>query len=259
MILFKAIDLLEESIFTTVDLETIATKCNISQSYLIRVFKQKLGLTPIEYLKRRRLGYAAIDIINTEMKVIDISLDYEYNSPEAFTRAFKKFSSVNPKEYRKRGILPAFGIYDEKSSERIKSMTLNFNPKAKIQNCKEIELRGYCIKTSILQSESSSGEADYKTCVFIDNHLDPTLLGMKDSYRIFLESPNGDSYYRVPGGEYAIFEYKNPGDWLLEAYRYIWSVWLPQSNYIKGDGVNYIISNGINGKIFIPLGSITAR
>ncbi|MGM0885172.1 MAG: AraC family transcriptional regulator [Bacillota bacterium] len=61
-----------------------------------RIFSYITGISIADYVRRRRLTLAAIDLLNGEQKVIDIALKYGYNSQAAFTRAFKEHTGVPP-------------------------------------------------------------------------------------------------------------------------------------------------------------------
>jgi AraC family transcriptional regulator len=52
------------------------------------------------YLQQRRLSEALKELKNTDKKIIEIALDYQFNSHEAFTRAFKRQFGLNPKQIR---------------------------------------------------------------------------------------------------------------------------------------------------------------
>jgi len=63
-----------------------------------RVFSYVVGISLSEYVRRRRLSQAALELQEGNIKVIDVSMKYGYNSPEAFTRAFVTMHGVTPKE-----------------------------------------------------------------------------------------------------------------------------------------------------------------
>ena len=54
-----------------------------------------------EYLRNRKLTLSVDDLLNTDQKVIDIALKYNYDSADAFSFAFKKFHGNSPSEVRK--------------------------------------------------------------------------------------------------------------------------------------------------------------
>ena len=62
-----------------------------------------------EYIRRRKMTLAAFDLQNSSEKVIDVALKHGYESPEAFTRAFKETHGASPSNARKCGFpLKAF-------------------------------------------------------------------------------------------------------------------------------------------------------
>jgi AraC family transcriptional regulator len=63
-----------------------------------RVFSYVVGISLSEYVRRRRLSQAALELQDGNKKVIDIALKYGYSSPDAFTRAFVAMHGVTPKE-----------------------------------------------------------------------------------------------------------------------------------------------------------------
>ncbi|OCN04416.1 hypothetical protein A4S06_11120 [Erysipelotrichaceae bacterium MTC7] len=54
------------------------------------------GIPLSEYIRRRRTYLAAVDLKNTDRKIIDIALTYAYNSPTAFNRAFQSVHGIAP-------------------------------------------------------------------------------------------------------------------------------------------------------------------
>ena len=63
-----------------------------------RVFSYVVGISLSEYVRRRRLSQAALDLQKGNLKVIDVAIKYGYNSPDAFTRAFVAMHEITPKE-----------------------------------------------------------------------------------------------------------------------------------------------------------------
>lgn len=72
----------------------LITACPIS--VFQRFFMLATGITLAEYIRRRKLSCAAQDLINTNMKVIDIALKYGYESSDAFCVAFKRLYGLPP-------------------------------------------------------------------------------------------------------------------------------------------------------------------
>ena len=62
-----------------------------------------------EYVRRRRMSLAAVDLKDGSEKVIDVALKYGYDSPTAFTRAFKSVHGISPSQAKNEGsVLKAF-------------------------------------------------------------------------------------------------------------------------------------------------------
>ena len=84
-----------------------------------RIFYTLFGKNIGTYIRERRLTEAGTDIKNGE-KVIDVAIKYGYESQESFTRAFKKFHSVNP-GVAKNGVIiscvPAINMNNLKKGE----------------------------------------------------------------------------------------------------------------------------------------------
>lgn len=93
----KGINFIEDNLKEEINISDIASKTGFSKFHFIRIFKSISKDTIFEYIRKRRLTDAAIDLIETDMSIIDIAFKYAYNSQEAFTRAFENYYSVTPK------------------------------------------------------------------------------------------------------------------------------------------------------------------
>ncbi|MCL1698150.1 AraC family transcriptional regulator [Lysinibacillus sp. BPa_S21] len=98
----KAIIYIEEHLLDDITMEQIAREVNSSVFHFQRTFSILTDMSIADYIRRRRLTLAAQELINTEQKVIDLAYKYGYDSPEAFTKAFRKQHNVTPSEARKK-------------------------------------------------------------------------------------------------------------------------------------------------------------
>lgn len=83
------------------DTTNIARRAGFSRWHMQRLFKQYTGITLGRYIRIIRLGYAAIDLMNTQYNVIDIAVQYGYESQQTFTRAMKCHTGFNPGEIKR--------------------------------------------------------------------------------------------------------------------------------------------------------------
>ncbi len=85
-------------------LEELTTVSGFSRCHFSKLFHAFSGYTLTEYVRGRRLSEAAKRLENSNEKIIDIALDYQFSSQESFTRSFSKYFGVSPAKYRKKGI-----------------------------------------------------------------------------------------------------------------------------------------------------------
>lgn len=83
----------------TITARDIAKAAGYSQYHAARLFKEDTGLSPFEYIRRERLIQSALALRNEKSKVLDVALDYVFDSHEGFTRAFSNAFGITPKKY----------------------------------------------------------------------------------------------------------------------------------------------------------------
>lgn len=97
----KAINYMEECILEDISMESIAKQANTSEFHFQRTFAILTDVSVGEYLRRRRLSLAAQELSNTDHKIIDLAYKYGYDTPEAFSKAFRRQHGITPSEARK--------------------------------------------------------------------------------------------------------------------------------------------------------------
>lgn len=95
----KAIDYIEDNITEDLNYDKIAKIAYSSSFHFQKVFFAVCGMSIAEYVRRRRLTMAVDDILKNK-KVIDVALNYGYETPESFTRAFKSFHGATPTQIK---------------------------------------------------------------------------------------------------------------------------------------------------------------
>lgn len=101
-VLTAALAVVEEKIEEPLDAEALAQSCFSSYSGLNKLFRYAFRSSVGEYITKRRLSLAARTLIESEASITDIALRYQYGSPEAFSRAFKRFFGLSPSEFRNK-------------------------------------------------------------------------------------------------------------------------------------------------------------
>ena len=98
----RALDYIENNLAGDIDLHYASRLAFCSLSSLLSAFSVMTGMPLHEYIRKRRLSLAALEIQSSKEKIIDIGLKYGYASPTAFTRAFQSQHKVPP-QYARSG------------------------------------------------------------------------------------------------------------------------------------------------------------
>ena len=96
----KAINTLEEKIFSNISVEGLARECNISTAQLKRVFSKYTGIGIHEYFLQIKILYAKKLLLNG-MSVTEVSEKLSFSSQNYFSVVFKRKTGLSPLEYKK--------------------------------------------------------------------------------------------------------------------------------------------------------------
>lgn len=117
-------DYIERNNAEEITLSDLARASLFSPWYAYRLFRDCLGLTPTEYIRKYRLTQAAKQLRTGAVKVIDAAYGAGFSNVDTFTRAFYREFGLNPGDYRKRPVpVPFFIPYDAKYRELRKSLS----------------------------------------------------------------------------------------------------------------------------------------
>lgn len=100
----SAIEYIEENLTTDIDFNLVAKKAKCSSYHFQKMFSSLVGVPLSEYIRKRRMTLAAIEIQNSDKKIIDIALKYGYDSHSSFTRAFQLIHGMTPSKARIDGV-----------------------------------------------------------------------------------------------------------------------------------------------------------
>jgi len=98
--IYAAIEFIEKHLRDEISVGDIAASAGYSLYHFIRTFNQTIHHSPYDYLMRRRLSEAALELLATDRRIIDISLDYTFHNHETFSRAFKRMFAMQPSQWR---------------------------------------------------------------------------------------------------------------------------------------------------------------
>lgn len=101
----QVMDYIEANLQGEISYDRIAEIACCSIYNFQRMFSY-IAQTPLsEYIRSRRLALAAFDVMKGDEKLIDIALNYGYDSHDAFSRAFRNFHGVLPSTARSEVVM----------------------------------------------------------------------------------------------------------------------------------------------------------
>lgn len=104
---------IEAHICEPITIKELATAAGYSPWHAARLFKEATGNTPFDYIRALRLTKAALTLRDGHERILDVALDFVFDSHEGFTRAFSKEFGISPKVYsRKKPPIKLFMTYN---------------------------------------------------------------------------------------------------------------------------------------------------
>ncbi|AEV29979.1 DNA-binding domain-containing protein, AraC-type [Sphaerochaeta pleomorpha str. Grapes] len=97
----QMLDYIESHLSFPISLYQLAQTGGYSAWHAARLFKEATGTSPFSYIRSRRLAAAAHQLGVGKQNIIDVAMDFVFDSHEGFTRAFTKQFGMNPSDFRK--------------------------------------------------------------------------------------------------------------------------------------------------------------
>ena len=201
------------------------------------------GIQLSEYIRRRRLTLAALEIQNSDTKIIDIALKYGYSSPTAFNRAFQNQHKVSPQYARSRKIplvtYPRISLQINLKGDIEMRVRIEKMPAFSVVGIKET-FRSDATVNLIPDFWSNTPKETYAKLLSLSNAEPKWFIGLcadfdgthEFDYYITVattqNAPEGFVQYNIPAATWAILE--KDGD-LMELNNRFWKEWLPSSGY----------------------------
>ncbi len=94
-------DYIQQHLYEPITLTELSRKAGYSPFHSAKLFKEHIGKAPFEYIRTLRLTQAALKLRDERVKVLDVAMDFVFDSHEGFTRAFSKEFGITPYKYSK--------------------------------------------------------------------------------------------------------------------------------------------------------------
>lgn len=85
-----------------ITIKELASELKISEGHFCRTFKSFTFKTPIDYINYYRITKAQDFLVNSDKKILEISLDVGFNNLSYFINIFKKNTGYTPSDFRKK-------------------------------------------------------------------------------------------------------------------------------------------------------------
>jgi len=255
----RALHYIEENLTNDIDFREVARLALCSEYHFKRMFSFLAGITLSEYIRRRRLTLAAFELKDSNIKVIDVAIKYNYSSPDSFTRAFQNLHGITPSEAKKNGSsLKAFPKMtfqlsikggnemnyriEEKEAfhivgikERVPIIFHGVNPKIAAmweslndETVRKLKELSNVTPLGLLSASLNFSEGRMEEKGQLDHYIG--VATTKDC-------PNHLVQLEVPAGTWAVFEAVGPfPETLQDVWGRIYSEWFPSSNYEQVEG-----------------------
>jgi AraC-like DNA-binding protein len=96
----RAKEMIEDQTGRVPELDALARECGLSRFHLLRLFKAAFGVAPMRYAEQCRIERAKELLRRTRLPVAVVAERVGYESPAAFTRAFRRRIGIAPTAFR---------------------------------------------------------------------------------------------------------------------------------------------------------------
>lgn len=246
----EAISYMEEHLAEEISYEQLAKIACCSTYHFQRMFAYMAGVPLSEYIRRRRMSLAAVDLQSGE-KIIDVALKYGYSSPTAFNRAFQSIHGIAPSLVKNEGVSvksypPLFFKITVKGAEEM-NYRIEKKDAFRIVGVstpldREIE-KNFAVVPRMWQDAVTNG-----TVQRLAGMMDASPMGLlgvsacndEEQWRYFIAvsstKERGElEEYTVPASTWAIFPGAGTNRSIQELEHRIVTEWLPTSGYEYGN------------------------
>ena len=285
----QAICYMENHICENISYAEVAKIVHMSSYNFHRTFSFIAGMTANEYIRKRRLTLAAMELQKTDISVIDVAYKYGYESPESFSKAFSRFHGVTPRQAKRKGtklhlfnplvikiILEGGSVMDyrieHKESQRFVALVKSF-PNEIINDDNDHSIPDFwteCSEKKLIEPMQLlrvEGKRDlYGLCnpvrgseTYFNYGIGILVDGDTDTAKLEHFLNNGYSIWETEPADYAVFKcFGSNGDCLGETWSKFFKEFVPQTGYRQTDDTDYEIyfENGENNlfcELWVPV------
>ncbi len=246
-----AIRYIEDHLTDEIDYAQLGKIACCSSYHFQRMFTYMAGFPLSEYIRKRKMSLAAVDLQDRDRKIIDIAAKYGYQSPTAFNRAFQSVHGIAPSAVKNEGVtIKSFPSITFKITVKgVEEMNYRIETKeafrivgVSVPLQKDIE-QNFAVIPSKWQEILENGTLQQLTRMMDTppmGVLGVSICNDTEPWRYFIavsSSQETDSFeqYTIPAATWAIFSGEGSGQSIQDLERRIVTEWLPASGYEYGN------------------------
>ncbi len=250
----KALWYIESHLGDALTLDEIAAIGGVSRFHMVRAFAAATGLSVMRYVRARRLSEAARALAGGAPDILNLALEADYGSHEAFTRAFRDHFGVTPEAVRAASCVDKLRLQepimmDSTLTENLQAPRFETGKAMLVagvgerynhanggtaaipgqwqryhQKVDEIPDRVGNVAYGVCCNGDDSGNFDYIAGVEVSD---------------FSNLPREFSRVRIPEQKYAVFTHSEHISTIRRTVNTIWNHWLPESGLCVADAPNF--------------------
>ncbi len=93
---------IETNIDSDISVTSIAKQFYLSETHVIRIFREKYGITPKQYILKTKINASKLLLLDTSLQIKEIAMTYHFADSYHFSHTFKRFTGISPEKYRMR-------------------------------------------------------------------------------------------------------------------------------------------------------------
>lgn len=225
-----------------IDHDEIAQIAGCSFDFFQKVFSYMNKISFAEYIRFRKLTLAGYDIKSTNLKVVDISYKYGYDSPTSFTKAFLQFHGVSPREARNKDVelkvYPKMQLHskqqyawrlEQKNAFRLIGKKIKVSRQNNEHYSKIPEFWSECQRNGVFAKLISLDTANKRGIFGLFSAADPLIEDIDYAIMVISdkELPDGFEEIIIPAETWAIFDCLGPTPQAIQnGWRYLLEEWV---------------------------------
>ena len=98
----NCIEYINQNLHKNIKLDDIAKEINMNPKYISVQFKKITGEALVTYINRKKIEESQFLLRSTKLSILEISIILNFTDQSHFTKVFKKYANLSPKQYRDR-------------------------------------------------------------------------------------------------------------------------------------------------------------